>query len=214
MARLRRDGFDGRPARVELRAVAGELRDDPLGPARRGVGDLTMSGETRPERTALSLNVLDQINRICDRFEAAWESGARPRIEDRLAVQANAIGTTLILLSVLLLLRIMLRSVWLAALGFVMLNTVLIGLAEAEPTYSTWLGMALALALCAWVLVRFGLLANVTATVVFTVLYLPVTTDSFAFYFGNGLLVMGLVLVLALYGSFTSLGGRPLFRDT
>ena len=61
--------------------------------------------------------------------------------------------------------------------------------------------------------VRFGLLSNVTATVVLTFLYLPVTTDSSAFYFGNGLVVMGLVLALALYGSFTSLGGRPLFRD-
>ena len=42
---------------------------------------------------------------------------------------------------------------------------------------------------------------------------LPITTDSSAFHFGNGLLVMGLVLALALYGFFTSLGGRPLFRD-
>src|SRR3954465_15998277 len=41
-----------------------------------------MNGETRPERTALPLDVLDQIDRICDHFEAMWEAGQRPRVED------------------------------------------------------------------------------------------------------------------------------------
>jgi hypothetical protein len=40
---------------------------------------------------------------------------------------------------------------------------------------------------------------------------LPITPDSSAFYFGNGLLVMGLVIGLTVYGFLTSLTGRPLF---
>jgi tetratricopeptide (TPR) repeat protein len=41
-----------------------------------------MSEPTRPDRPALPTVVLDQIDRICDRFEAAWGAGERPRIED------------------------------------------------------------------------------------------------------------------------------------
>jgi hypothetical protein len=117
------------------------------------------------------------------------------------------------LLSMLLLLRIVLRSVWVAACGFVLLNTVFFCLGEAEPTILTWCCVGLAVALCVWIMVRLGLLATVVGLVVHGVLTLPITTDSSAFHFGNGLLVMGLVLAIALYGAFTSLGGRPLFRN-
>jgi hypothetical protein len=41
-----------------------------------------MNRETRPDRTALPLDVLDQIDRICDRFQAIWGAGQRPRVED------------------------------------------------------------------------------------------------------------------------------------
>ncbi len=43
-----------------------------------------MNGETRPERAALPLDVLDRIDRIRDRFEAMWEAGQRPLVEDHL----------------------------------------------------------------------------------------------------------------------------------
>ena len=41
-----------------------------------------MSDEAIPDRTKLPLDVLDRIDRACDRFEAAWARGERPRIED------------------------------------------------------------------------------------------------------------------------------------
>ena len=41
-----------------------------------------MSPKRTPDRTALPLAVLDQIDRICDRFEAAWKAGEPPRIEE------------------------------------------------------------------------------------------------------------------------------------
>ena len=41
-----------------------------------------MSDETIPDRAEVPLDVLERIDRICDGFEAAWERGERPRIED------------------------------------------------------------------------------------------------------------------------------------
>ncbi len=49
-----------------------------------------MSAQRTPDRTALPLAVLDQIDRICDRFEAAWEVGEPPRIEEVLGQIAEA----------------------------------------------------------------------------------------------------------------------------
>ncbi len=46
--------------------------------------------ERVPDRSELPLDVLDQIDRACDRFEAALERGENPRIEDYLGeVSAN-----------------------------------------------------------------------------------------------------------------------------
>jgi serine/threonine-protein kinase len=55
-----------------------------------------MSEETRPERTELPLEVLDQIDRICDRYEAAWRAGGWPRVEDYLGEVAEAYRTALL----------------------------------------------------------------------------------------------------------------------
>lgn len=41
-----------------------------------------MKDPAPPDHRELPLDLLDQLDRICDRFEAAWESGARPQIED------------------------------------------------------------------------------------------------------------------------------------
>jgi hypothetical protein len=126
--------------------------------------------------------------------------------------QASAISASLLQLSTLLLARIVLRSVRLAACSFVLVQTILFGLGEGTNV-AMWFCIGLSIALGAWVLVRLGLLSAVVGFVVLSLLTLPITTDSSAFYFNNGLLVMGLVLAIALYGAFTSLGGRPLFRD-
>jgi serine/threonine-protein kinase len=40
--------------------------------------------EPLTDRSEMPLEVLDQIDQICNRFEAAWEAGGRPRIEDEL----------------------------------------------------------------------------------------------------------------------------------
>ena len=49
-----------------------------------------MSDEVIPDRMELPLGVLDQIDRICDRFQAALAQGERPRPEDFLGEVAEA----------------------------------------------------------------------------------------------------------------------------
>jgi WD40 repeat protein/tRNA A-37 threonylcarbamoyl transferase component Bud32/Flp pilus assembly protein TadD len=43
-----------------------------------------MNQPARPHRMVLPLDVLGRIDRACNRFEAAWNAGGRPRIEDHL----------------------------------------------------------------------------------------------------------------------------------
>jgi hypothetical protein len=62
-----------------------------------------------------------------------------------------------------------------------------------------------------WTLHRFGLLAAVVSTCVFTVTIGPVTWNLSLWYGPNMLLGAGLILALAAYGCKTALAGRPLF---
>jgi serine/threonine-protein kinase len=55
-----------------------------------------MSNERMPDRKKLPVDVLDRIDQICDRFEAAWKVGERPRIEDCLGEAAEAYRTALV----------------------------------------------------------------------------------------------------------------------
>jgi serine/threonine-protein kinase len=48
----------------------------------------------KPER--LSLEDADRVDQVCDRFEAAWRAGGRPRIEDFLGDASAAIRTALL----------------------------------------------------------------------------------------------------------------------
>jgi serine/threonine-protein kinase len=44
-----------------------------------------MSAPSQSGSAALTLSLERQVNDVCDRFEAAWQAGARPRLEDYLA---------------------------------------------------------------------------------------------------------------------------------
>jgi hypothetical protein len=43
-----------------------------------------MSDQLRPGNEAASPSLLQRVDELCDRFEAAWKAGQRPRIEDYL----------------------------------------------------------------------------------------------------------------------------------
>ena len=142
-----------------------------------------------------------------------YPSGTASLIGVILDIQIYLISMSLIFLLILAFLRLATRSVRLAACGLVALNTVYFCMIDPEATYATGLCSALAVMLNVWVLVRLGVLAAAIELFVVIILFLPITADPAAYYFGDGLLVMGLVLAIAGYGALTSLGGRPLFRD-
>ena len=54
-----------------------------------------MSDETT-DPTELPLDVLDRIDRACDRFEATWDAGGRPQLEDYLGAVAAEYRTALL----------------------------------------------------------------------------------------------------------------------
>ncbi len=55
-----------------------------------------MNDETRYDRSLLPLEILERIDRICNRFESGWELGARPRIEDSLGEIARSYRSALL----------------------------------------------------------------------------------------------------------------------
>jgi hypothetical protein len=114
------------------------------------------------------------------------------------------------LLFVLFVLRVLLRKQWAAAIAWVLFFTVL---ASAEP--GGWVSALIFSMLAVFVMIRFGLLALVANNVAFTILqHFPLTTQFSAWYAGIGLTGILLIVALAFYGFYTSLGGRAVFGRT
>ena len=110
-------------------------------------------------------------------------------------------------LFVLFLLRVLLRKEWAAAVAWVVLFSVLGG---TGPT-----GLVITVifsCLAVFVMIRFGLLALVINEIVFNIVQcFPLTTQGSAWYAGIGLTGILLIVAMAAYGFYTSLGGRPVF---
>jgi hypothetical protein len=118
------------------------------------------------------------------------------------------IGLALIILTLLVLLRIVLRHERWAAIVALFLFAAVFSLEKPGHVYVAWLPAGLYIGAIILLLTRFGLFAVVTTFVTTDLLKFPITTDSSAFYFGNGLFAIVLVLALAVYGLYTSLGNR------
>jgi hypothetical protein len=115
----------------------------------------------------------------------------------------------LALLFVLFLLRTLLRKEWAAAAAWALLFSTLFSF---SPDPFGWVGALIFSSLAVLVLIRFGLLALVANLVVVGILQnLPLTTEGSAWYAGISLTGVLLIAALALYGFYTSLGGRPVF---
>ena len=144
-------------------------------------------------------------------------SGARAAI----AGISNGLNISLIFsfafLFVLFLFRALLRKEWAAAVAFVLFFTVFF---NAPVLFAGGRSAAIALViglilngLSVFLLIRLGLLALV-ASVVFGFCFLenlPLTTQGSAWYAGISLAGILLMAAMALYGFYTSLGGRPVF---
>ena len=114
-------------------------------------------------------------------------------------------------LFILFLLRALLRNEWAAAVAWVLLVTAFTAAGSRFDPVAI-VGVLIFSSLAVFVMFRFGLLALVANVVVFNILQnFPLTTQWSAWYSGIGLAGILLIAALALYGFYTSLGGRPVF---
>ena len=113
-------------------------------------------------------------------------------------------------LFVLFFFRALLRKEWAAAIAFVLFNSVFFASSGSHFVLVSNLIFSFG---TVFLLIRLGLLATV-AQVVFQVCLLdgfPLTTQGSAWYAGISMAGILLMAAMALYGFYTSLGGRPVF---
>jgi serine/threonine-protein kinase len=131
-----------------------------------------------------------------------------------LALSVESLIFPAALLLLLLIFSIIFRRWW-AAVAAVFLLATLLGAVTGEHPTVDWLFGALSAALMLFVLLRFGLLACVFMQFFNYILYaFPMTTDFSAWYAGNAIFALVVVLALALYGFRTSLAGQRLFSGS
>jgi len=124
----------------------------------------------------------------------------------------TAIFTALLFFFMLFLLRLLLRKEWIAGLAFVVVITFATTIASTTPMVDYPLN-ALAFAIVAFTLLRFGLLAAMVTSLVGQVLALGWMLDFSAWYAGMALMPSVLVAMLAVYGFRVSLAGRKLIGE-
>jgi hypothetical protein len=115
----------------------------------------------------------------------------------------------------LLLLYIILRRQWLAAVAFFVIVAVIevSAFAAAGPRFYWIASILIALSITV-VVARFGLLATIAAQLSFFMATVyPVTTDFSVWYVQTMMFAMVVILALAVYGFYISLGGQPVFGE-
>jgi hypothetical protein len=119
-----------------------------------------------------------------------------------------AIRNTLLYFFVLFVLRVLLRRQWMAAGAYAVLFGALSALGEADPAAAAFIGF-LYFGTEALAVVRWGLLSLVVGTFVLSILMdVPVTLDTSAWYFGNMILLVALVVALTAWAAYTATAGR------
>jgi len=137
------------------------------------------------------------------RYLLAEELGAVP------SALLIALGATFLLF----LFRVFFRWDWLAGVAFI--------LAFAVPSFSAsehpWIAVPLSITIWSaalMVLIRFGLLAMASLSLVQELLVVtPLTRDLAGAYGGATISMVLIVVALAAFGFYASLGGRPLLRE-
>jgi serine/threonine-protein kinase len=134
--------------------------------------------------------------------------GARPIIADLCSSLLFALIFFLAFLFVLVLLRALLKKEWAIAIIVLLIAGLIAGGRDPAIIVVTaiWIGWVV------FLLTRFGLLAGVANRIIYGILIaFPLTTEGSAWYAGISLAGILLMAALALYGFYTSLGGRPVF---
>ena len=124
------------------------------------------------------------------------------------AAVVNAVVTSLGTLAVLVSFRLIFHRTWLAAMAL----TVLAIPAFANGTSGFDIALtAILLTVNLVVLLKLGVIAHMALLVISFLMWLPLTLDPNAWFFGQSLSVVLLIAALATYAFLAALGGRPAF---
>jgi hypothetical protein len=133
---------------------------------------------------------------------------ARGLLASPFSIIAIAMGA----LFVLLLFRVILRNIWLAAAALVALiafsTAATSATAAAATAFTGFCGLEI------WVMIRFGVLPGALMMLVTAeIVNWPLTSDFSAWYSWVGLVVVALYLALAVWSFRNALGGRKVLQD-
>jgi len=124
------------------------------------------------------------------------------------AAVLNAVVTSLCTLAVLVSFRLIFRRTWLASAALTMLAIP----AFANGTSGFDIGLAAVLVTVNLVvLLKLGVVAQIAMLIVTFLMWLPLTLDPSAWYFGQSFSLLLLIAGLGMYGFLGALGGRPAF---
>lgn len=118
-----------------------------------------------------------------------------------------------ILLFVMLSLHIILRTRWMAALAGGLVVSAVLGLALSNNAAISMIFAPVSATIYVILLYRYGLLALLSSMFFFHLwVFFPITTEFSAWYAGDFVLALVLLVALAFYGFYTSLGDQKVFR--
>lgn len=138
--------------------------------------------------------------------------GVRAELAGVLAAVPAAIFTALLFFFMLFMLRLLVRKEWIAGTIFVVIITLATTIGSTTPSVDFPLN-ALANAIFAFTLLRFGLLTAMVTSGVGQILDLGGLLDFTAWYAGMAVLPFVLVVALAVFGFRVSLAGRKLLKQ-
>jgi Protein kinase domain len=144
--------------------------------------------------------------------EMEYLAGGRRIVGAWLASLLGSISSTLILFLTLSLLRVLLKRPWLAALAFVVVFAAPLTLASRHPQIEAPMFVAI-YTIAAVAVIRSGLVALAVGILTSNVLLsVPVTGDPASWYAGGSVFVFASVVVIAVWGFYTSLAGQRLWK--
>ncbi len=138
--------------------------------------------------------------------------GVRAELSGVIASVRDAIFTVMLFFFLLFLLRLLLRKEWIAGAVFVAIITVATNVGTTTPWVDYPLS-ALAFAIFAVALLRFGLLAAIVTSAVGQILGLGGMLDFSSWYSGMAVMPFVLIVLVLVYGFRVSLAGRKLLKE-
>ncbi len=142
----------------------------------------------------------------------SWRGFLAHFLQDQLV---GSIFVGMAFMFLLLLLYVILRREWLAALVLWLFTLVveLLAFALSGPPFA-WVASILIATILVIVTARFGLLATIAFQLTFFLTFYPLTMNFSAWYIESAILPLLLILSITIYGFYTSLGGERMFKGS